>query len=205
MNWAHQQRIHPLITSFIQCHPQTLSNFDPNLTEAITYASPAGYERLSKGIEEVLGWPEALVKAWFCGAVGQSAGTQLYAYVGQKHKVDGILKNLQNPDSSELPVERDLLYLLCALLINRAAYAATEEKTKDATQQLLEAVAVLATRILGKSREHGVYLIKSLRLNPDTTVFFAQSKAHQILVDSIIADRHLYEAIFSEGLGRTDP
>jgi hypothetical protein len=196
MTWAQQQRVHPLVTSFIQCHPQALSDFDPNLVEAITYASPAGYERLSKGLDEVLTWPDVLAKAWFCGAVGQSAGTQFYAYVRQKHKVDGILRNLQNPESSELPAERDLLYLLCALLINRAAYAATEERAKADTQQLLEAVAVLAKRILEKSREHGVYLIKSLRRNPDTTAFFGKSEAHQILVDSIINDPELYEAIF---------
>ena len=196
MTWAGQERIHPLVTSFIQSHPQCLSDFDPAQVEAITYSSPAGYERLSKGLEEVLQWPATLAQAWFCGAVGQSAGMQFHAYMSQKHKVDGILKNLRDPKSTPLPKERDLLYLLCALLISHAAYSVTEGHNVDKTNELLKSVAILAGRILQESREHGVYLIKSLRQNPDTTEFFDASEAHQILVDIIIADPQLYEAIF---------
>lgn len=196
LTWAREERIHPFVTSFIQCHPQLLSDFDPARVEAITYSSPAGFERLSKGIEEVLEWPASLAQAWFCGAVGQSAGMQFSAYCNQRHKVDSILKNLRDPKSTPLPKERELLYLLCALLINHAAYSVIEGSDVNKTNELLKSVAILAGRILEESREHGVYLIKSLRQNLDTTEFFAASEANQILVDTMINDPELYEAIF---------
>jgi hypothetical protein len=197
MSWAQKKRIHPFVTSFIQCHPQCLSDFDPSQHEAVTYASPAGFERLSKGLEEVLLLPKILAKAWFCGAVGQSAGTQFHSYTLQKEKVDSILSQLSHPTTAHLPEERDLLYLLCALIISHTAYAVREKDQTPKIRTLLKSIAILTTRILEKSREHGVYLIKSLHQNPDTTDFLAGTDAHEILVDSILNDTQLYDAIFS--------
>jgi MoxR-like ATPases len=188
MEWAYDNAIHPTVIAFIGAHPSLLSDFDANNIDATTYASPAGYEYLSAAMPGIEKASESLAIATICGDIGQSAGMQFYAFLQHRQKLGDIDELFRTPGNHHLPKERDIQFLLCGIIIDRAA---------SDPDRYMEAACCLAGRLLASNRETGVFLIRSLVRQRGLRDKVRASEPFQKLVRLVCTDPNLEAALFA--------
>jgi hypothetical protein len=180
--WANDAGIDGRIRSFIATHPGLLSDFSADKFDAVTFASPASYEYLSRSMSALDLASADVALATICGDIGQAAGMQLHAFLKHRDRLGNLDEALRSPERCFIPQERDTLFL---------------NKAEESPAQFASAACILGSRILVENRESGVFLIRSLLKKKSLTNLVKETVGYKELVRLAARDSALETALFS--------
>ncbi len=139
--WAIQNRLEPIVTSFIGVRPNLLA-IPPGDSPA--YPTPRSWEMLSDVIRS-FGGPEHCTDL-IPGIVGEGAAVEFGAFLRQALNESQMLAIVQNPSKAKVPSTLDGLYVLTTWL----AFNANRDGVKDASALLLGRIPAEFAMVLAR-------------------------------------------------------
>jgi hypothetical protein len=146
VNWAYGYGIDERLIAFLRFKPELLFDFDAAHNPA-AFPSPRSWEFAHRALAKFGGTPDLLLDA-LQACVGKAAGTELYAFVDNLHRmpdIDAILRG----EEVEVPQEVDLQYAVASALVTRAIRAKGSPEASATYGRILDFAGKLPLREMG--------------------------------------------------------
>ena len=178
--WAIRTGIDGRILAFfnIGAFVQHFSDFDPKKRERITYATPAGWEIVSRKLPLLLdarsGYDAKDIELTLTGDVGHAAGIAVAAFLAHAASIPNIDHILEDPAKALLPQANEMRGLMCGCVVNHVL------RNRASIRPALELVIRLVHEKENATPEWGVFLLRTLyRTNKFTPVILKSEAFRQ--------------------------
>ncbi|MBZ0091455.1 MAG: MoxR family ATPase [Sulfuricellaceae bacterium] len=181
VNWAYASGMDERLIAFLRFKPERLFDFDP-AHNPVAFPSPRSWEFTHRALQKFGETPD-LLRDTLQACVGPAAGTELFAFVENLHRMpdlDAILRG----DAVEIPQEIDLQYAVAAALVTRAIRAKGSPEAADVYGRILDFASKLPLR------EMGIMLVSDMHRAVGQALFAVPQFS---LWANAVADLMLYE------------
>ncbi|MHB9118157.1 MAG: AAA family ATPase [Burkholderiales bacterium] len=181
VNWAYASGMDERLIAFLRFKPELLFDFDP-AHNPVAFPSPRSWEFTHRALQKFGETPD-LLRDTLQACVGPAAGTELFAFVENLHRMpdlDAILRG----DAVEIPQEIDLQYAVAAALVTRAIRAKGSPEAADVYGRILDFASKLPLR------EMGIMLVSDMHRAVGQALFAVPQFS---LWANAVADLMLYE------------
>ena len=181
VNWAYGYGIDERLIAFLRFKPELLFDFDP-AHNPVAFPSPRSWEFTHRALQKFGETPD-LLRDTLQACVGPAAGTELFAFVENLHRMpdlDAILRG----EAVEIPQEIDLQYAVAAALVTRAIRAKGNPEAAEVYGRILDFASKLPLR------EMGIMLVSDMHRAVGQALFAVPQFS---LWANAVADLMLYE------------